>query len=577
MKRISVLILCIIYFSCDTATEKEKNAAPTFLKTIANTTLKTGETYSKLITATDPNNDELTYTISSLPSWLTFTNNTLSGTPGNNDLGKSDITVEVSDGKLTATQTFSITVTEDLPAVIEVNENQNILNIGSDYLCEITVSDPEGNDVEFTVKDLPIFLNYNADTKVISGSPRSNHIGTYEIKLSANDGYSTKEEILTIEVYNAFEWRQGGTNQDEIKLVTTASDGGFIIAMQTFEASDNNTSTYYLSKLDKNGELEWSRYYGENSKNKTPKDIIEMPDGIIYVTGVRTLSSGSKTAWLEKYNPDGFKFASFNSEHIANSNATSVGNLDGTDVIIAGYVNTMDVGTVSSESDNMNTNYDVWISSVSSSGSTLWSKTIDYNGIDKVNAMVKVSDGFLLGGFTSDLDNSNHKSVIIKIDFQGNEVWKKEYDSGIVINDIKSLNNDDFVIAGYATGTNSNNTHNYIALMNKEGVQQWEKFEEKSDSQQLTSLLLNNNSIIASGFHYPTSNSKSQAYILQYDFSGNLITEKIIGSENKHEKINYSSVTSDGGYIFVGFISKENTDDNDSWALKLDADFNIFK
>ena len=58
---------------------------------------------------------------SGLPSWLTLTDNTLSGTPTEGDTG-SEITITATDdgdGALTATQTFTIVVTpvNDAPTI----------------------------------------------------------------------------------------------------------------------------------------------------------------------------------------------------------------------------------------------------------------------------------------------------------------------------------------------------------------------------------------------------------------------------------------------------------------------------
>ncbi len=90
------------------------NTAPSFTST-AVTSATEGEEYSYAVTASDADDDTLTITATTLPAWLTFTDNgdgtaTLSGTPAADDVGDHDVTLEVSDGTDIAAQGFTIAV-----------------------------------------------------------------------------------------------------------------------------------------------------------------------------------------------------------------------------------------------------------------------------------------------------------------------------------------------------------------------------------------------------------------------------------------------------------------------------------
>ena len=63
--------------------------------------------------ASDPDGDPLTFSISNKPTWLSFKETTgeLTGTPTASDIGNfNNIVLSVSDGKLTASITITITV-----------------------------------------------------------------------------------------------------------------------------------------------------------------------------------------------------------------------------------------------------------------------------------------------------------------------------------------------------------------------------------------------------------------------------------------------------------------------------------
>ncbi len=91
------------------------NGAPTISGTPA-TSVRVGSSYAFTPTASDPNGDRLTFSISNRPSWATFNTSTgrLSGTPTSAHAGTySNIVIRVSDGRSTTSlRAFSIAVSE---------------------------------------------------------------------------------------------------------------------------------------------------------------------------------------------------------------------------------------------------------------------------------------------------------------------------------------------------------------------------------------------------------------------------------------------------------------------------------
>ena len=92
------------------------NSAPT-IQGSPGTSVMAGQAYSFQPTASDPDGDQLTFTVSNKPAWAAFDTSTgrLSGTPTSADVATySNIRVTVSDGKggSAATGMFSITVAD---------------------------------------------------------------------------------------------------------------------------------------------------------------------------------------------------------------------------------------------------------------------------------------------------------------------------------------------------------------------------------------------------------------------------------------------------------------------------------
>jgi hypothetical protein len=75
------------------------NAAPTISSTPPRF-VKPGEAYNYEVKATDPDNDELTYTVlNTTPGWIRQDKNKFTGTPTNNDVGFAGVVLVVSDKK----------------------------------------------------------------------------------------------------------------------------------------------------------------------------------------------------------------------------------------------------------------------------------------------------------------------------------------------------------------------------------------------------------------------------------------------------------------------------------------------
>ena len=92
------------------------NSAPT-IQGSPSTSVTAGQAYSFQPTASDPDGDALTFSVSNLPNWATFNASTgkISGTPSAADVATySNIRVTVSDGKGGSAPTgmFAITVTD---------------------------------------------------------------------------------------------------------------------------------------------------------------------------------------------------------------------------------------------------------------------------------------------------------------------------------------------------------------------------------------------------------------------------------------------------------------------------------
>ncbi len=187
-----------------TWTVANTNRAPS-LTNPGNQSSVEGQVISLQLSATDPDNNNLTFSATGLPPGLSV-NNTgrITGTIGFNGAGTHNASVTVSDGTLSANVTFTWTVgnTNQPPTVTnpgnQVNAENDTLNL------QVVASDPDGDGVTFSATGLPPGLSIN-NTGRITGTIGFNGAGTHNASVTVSDG--------TLSTQVSFTWTVTNTNR----------------------------------------------------------------------------------------------------------------------------------------------------------------------------------------------------------------------------------------------------------------------------------------------------------------------------------------------------------------------------
>lgn len=162
---------------------------------------KAGTAYSFAPSASDADNDALSFTIEGKPSWASFNvaNGTLTGTPGDGDVGQTgDIEITVSDG--TATDSigpFRIQIAakdaaptpSNTPPTISGSPSTMVV-AGNTYIFVPTATDANGDTLSFSIANRPQWATFSTANGQLSGTPTA--AGTSSnIRISVSDGKAT--------------------------------------------------------------------------------------------------------------------------------------------------------------------------------------------------------------------------------------------------------------------------------------------------------------------------------------------------------------------------------------------------
>lgn len=171
------------------------------------TSATVGIVYNYSVSVAGPVGSTFTITAPTKPSWLTLSSTgnstaTLSGTPATS--GSFDVTLSVTDGSSTKTQSFSIIVAA-LEGLKITSTPVTTATTGSAYSYSITTSDVAnpGATISISATTKPSWLTLTSTgngTATLSGTPTVGDAGSNSVTISANDGFTTVTQPFVIAV-----------------------------------------------------------------------------------------------------------------------------------------------------------------------------------------------------------------------------------------------------------------------------------------------------------------------------------------------------------------------------------------
>jgi len=179
------------------------NRAPV-LSAVGNQNLMEGEILNLVVAATDPDGETVYYSADNLPNGAVFTPSTrsLSWIPDNSQAGNYSVTISASDGSLSDSETFTITIGN-------ANEAPVLGVIGSQTVPEnsllsfvVSASDSENDSLAFSVANLPAGASFDAGQQRFSWTPDFTQAGNFTVTFSVSDGSLSDSEAVAITVVN---------------------------------------------------------------------------------------------------------------------------------------------------------------------------------------------------------------------------------------------------------------------------------------------------------------------------------------------------------------------------------------
>ncbi len=145
------------------------------------------------ISATDPENDVLSYSVFGLPEGASFDagQQRFSWTPDFTQAGDFTVTFSVTDGAMSDSETVAINVTNSnqSPTISGTPATQVMAKGGYSFIP--AANDPDGDTLTFSITNKPAWATFDTATGQLSGAPTELQVGTTSaIAIGASDGNS---------------------------------------------------------------------------------------------------------------------------------------------------------------------------------------------------------------------------------------------------------------------------------------------------------------------------------------------------------------------------------------------------
>ena len=374
--------------------------------------------------------------------------------------------------------------------------------------------------------------------------------------------------ILTMPIVGfgqGFQKTFGGDSLDIGYSVQQTSDGEYIITGST-GSYGNGDSDVYLLKTDANGDSLWAKTFGGANQDFGSSLELTLDEGYIIV-GRTTYGNGDKDVYLIKTD--------------ANGDSLWTKTYGGSSVDFGLFVvQTLDSGyiiTGTTESFG-NGGRDIYLIKTDANGDSLWTTTFGGSVFDVGNCVQQTTDGgYIIIGGTNSFGNGDRDTYLIKTDEDGVEQWNQTfggtaYDVG---NSVQQTTDGGYIITGRTGSYGSGDKDVYLIKTDEDGVEQWNQtfggiaFDLGTSVKQTP-----DEGYIISGGTNSFGNGGRDVYLIKTDDNGTELWNKAFGGSSD-DIANSLQLTSDGGYIIIGFTEHSGNGDRDLLLVKTDGNGNI--
>ncbi|PCI93602.1 MAG: secretion protein [Flavobacteriales bacterium] len=413
--------------------------------------------------------------------------------------------------------------------------------------------------------------------------------------------------LSNLSIAQSIQWQKslGGTNNERANRVKQTTDGGYIIAGESYSndgdvSGNHGVQDAWIVKLTNIGGISWQKSLGGTGDERITS-IQQTMDGGYIVAGETNSNDGDisgnnglRDYWIVKLTSLGIitwqkSLGGSSFDHGYNIQQTTDG----------GYIVT---GNSSSNDGDVTGNHgsvDGWIVKLTSTGNITWEKSFGGSSADYLTRIQQTSDGGYVALGSSFSNNGdvtvNNGSIdywVIKLTSNGNITWEKSLGgtNSDLGSSIKQTTDGGYIVTGSSDSNDGDITGNkggfdvWAVKLTSTGIISWQKslggtgddygvsIQQTIDGKYIIAAYSNSLDGDVTGNH-----GLNDYWLVKLTTTGVIDWQKSLGG-GAEEWANHIQQTTDGGYIVVGFsdsndgdVSGNHAGTEDFWVVKLFA------
>ncbi len=344
----------------------------------------------------------------------------------------------------------------------------------------------------------------------------------------------------------AFERIFGTQFNDGASSFVQTADKGYILVGNTTRQDQNYTDVYVI-RTDKYGKVLWTNTYGGNYDDGA-SDVVQAPDGNFVVVGTSSsFGAGQAQVYILKIDQQGNKIWEKTIGENKDVAASNIRNTTDGNFIITG--NTKDTP------DNSR---DALLLKVDKDGNLLWKKHYGTaNGESAGGITLTPEGGYIFTGTDANSTTNDFNIYCVKTDADGNAIWTKDFGGSSQEGGSTIIRTEDggYMISGYTVSYGAGAEDGFLVKINADGSEQWHKAFGYEHNDRFASVVqMPDGGYMAAGStvnFFNVNYTYTDAYLVRTDSNGNLLWSKTFGGD-KSDGFGRLLVADDGAYATLG-------------------------
>ncbi|QEG20491.1 putative Ig domain-containing protein [Mariniblastus fucicola] len=233
-----------------------------------------GNEYRYDLSVNDPDGDVLSFELVNAPQGMSIdaSRGTIRWTPASDQLGESDVTIEVTDPYgASTTQTFTLKVTRAGGPPVIASTPTTEVNVGGSFLYSVVARDAEGDPLTYRLLEAPDGVSIAETTGEINWTPTAGQLGQQTIIIEVSDGFGgASTQAFSVLVGDGVVNLPPQIESEAPRFTSVGSDYQYQI---TANDPEGTTLSYSVSRgpaglaVDENGLVSWTPVAGQTGQS----------------------------------------------------------------------------------------------------------------------------------------------------------------------------------------------------------------------------------------------------------------------------------------------------------------------